>query len=278
MHRTNLFILHILCLLIILPLKSQDAFPVSNNKNSLNYEFLKPDIDFGSQVGGTFFSGTHHFNLQFSLNSRLSLVGGVPIVNFNFTEDIGNNNTTGTEVGNPYVGFKIQRPGQSFYTEFGTRIPLLDSEEFSFLHSFGTITEITDRVEAFLPDVLPIHLMFGNTFKNRQNGGFIGFRSGGAVWINIGDNDGDGVDAILNNNIRVGLDNRQVRVSIIYNSSWLITQDADFSDLYYNSLGVQADLKFNAISPYVNFRKPLNENFEGFTDYILTFGVRVYTP
>ncbi|MEL6823366.1 MAG: hypothetical protein AAFP70_16530 [Calditrichota bacterium] len=261
-------------------ISAQDTYPINSNKTSLNYEFLKPDINLGDEIGSTFLSGTHHFNIQLNLNSRLSLVGGIPIVNFNLTEDLGNENfnITGTEIGNPYIGFKFQRPGQSFFTEFGTRIPLVDSEDFSFAYSFGTLAEITERVEAFLPDILPIHLMFGNTFKNRQNGSFIGFRSGGAVWLNIGDGNGDGVEAILKNNIRAGLDNRQVRVSIIYHSSWLITEDDDFSDLFYNSLGFQTDLKFNTISPYVNFRKPLNENFENFTDFILTFGVRLHMP
>ncbi|MGH1366855.1 MAG: hypothetical protein ACRBF0_25070 [Calditrichia bacterium] len=273
----SIILITLICL-IFQPIFAQSSFSTNNDKGFFSYEFIRPSIDFGGDDGASLFTGAHHFGLHVKMNPRLMFVAELPVANLGLPEEGFRVAETGTKIGNPYVGVQFGNPNRRVFVEFGTRIPVFDREDFSLIHSIAAFADYIDRLEGFAPKVLPFQFFINNRFINRKNGAFFNFRSGGSlIFLVSRENSSFTEDASFHfiNGFQAGIDNRQLRFGIIYNSRWLITEDGDFSDLYFHTVGAKVDVKLNYFEPYLSFRKPLNESYSEIASYILTFGIQI---
>jgi len=266
---------------------AQSLFQAENSRGALNYEFLRPSVDFNDfldndnsalEIKNGLFSTAHFLNVHVRINRSTMFVGELPIGHVKLSVDGSDEDFSETKVGNPYVGLQFGGFRQPTFVEFGARIPVIDEVELG--HVIGLFSDIIDRFEAFSPNTFPLKLTINSRLKNRQNGGFFHIRSGAAALIDIsGDGEqtvGDGAQLHLINGVTVGIENKQLEVGISYNSRWFVTQDEnDPTDQFYHLIGAQLQLNHPTFSPFLGIRKPLNEDYSNFVNTVFSIGFRL---
>ncbi|MGH1366857.1 MAG: hypothetical protein ACRBF0_25080 [Calditrichia bacterium] len=266
---------------------AQSLFHADNRRAALNYEFLRPAIDFNtfldlndsaSEINSGLFSTAHFVNVHLRINRTTMFVGELPIGHAKFSAEGSNEDFSETKVGNPYVGLQLGGIRQPTLVEFGARIPIIDEVEVG--HAIGLFSDIIDRFEAFAPNAFPLRVMINTRLKNRRNGGFLHIGSGATAFIDLAGEDeqsvGEGTQFHLINGVTAGIENKRTKVGISYNSRWFITQDKnDPSNQFFHLVGAQLQLNYPTISPFIGIRKPLNEDYSDFVNTIFSLGFRL---
>ena len=264
-----------LCTVCSIPLSSQ---PTHNQEstNSFSLEIQKPffkNSEFYSYWG--FFLSSR---IALSQDNRLYLTAEIPLAvekshsqtweteYFSFT--LGKDMTE-TYIGNPYIGLYKKLANPNFSTVVGLRVPILTefkgegvSPDMAFFSSF-------DRVEAFVPDVLPIYGSLTYTSPSPSNYS-VSIKGGSITWMDIGDSMQDEFEVFLTYSVRVDFLTDKFFLGGIFAGRVLITEpDLSFSDRSVHTFGLNAGLNLNRMRPSVYIRFPLEDDQKDLIDLVV---------
>jgi hypothetical protein len=136
-------------------------------RSSISIEAFKPvvqitnsyEADFSSISGAIFLNGKYAIGKNFVLVADISIAHGE-------LEGEQHKHSSQTIMGNPYIGAEYYLPETPLFFELGMRIPLVSED--NVVASVGGLLSDFDRVEAFLPKVIPVYaaMNFRKTFNS----------------------------------------------------------------------------------------------------------------
>jgi hypothetical protein len=231
-----------------------------------------PDDNTESSAWATFLS------LRAPLSKNVNFVGELPIAHSSFEfRFLGSRiSESETAVGNPYLGLEIKGEDSPIFAEVGLRVPIAPEDNVG---TFGGLISDMDRVEAFMPKMLPVTVML-NLRQKTWGGVVFRLRGGPSLLINTGADQGgfDDTETFLGYSAQVGYESEPVSVIGGFTGrATLSEEDADYGERSVHQLGFAASFGLDNVRPGVHLRLPLDEDAKGLVDFVLGFhlGVRL---
>jgi hypothetical protein len=232
---------------------------------SVSLEFLRPNLDGDADLAAL--SAVWTLSGRTRVNDVWSFVGAVPYSHF----DIENAQAS-TSIGNIYVGAEAHHPDADIFAEIGLRLPTAQEDEAGALAA-GQLTDLVDRMEAFVSDAVPVTLAFN--YRRQDEAGFISrVRAGMSLWAPVGDRDDE--EAFLVYGGQVGYSPASVRVLAGVTGRWILTEDTDgIAEATFHQLGVTGGPSFGRFHPALHLRMPLDEDLLDVVDFVWGLSVTV---
>jgi hypothetical protein len=258
--------------LLPISLPAQSLWLDRRHDKAIGMEVLRPN--FTNDDDGV--SGLALFlSLRAPLSNQLRFVGELPFVNSNFESssfffESGSQST----IGNPYLGLEIGRQNSPVFGEFGVRLPLASEDNFGAA-LVGVITDF-DRLEAFLPNTLPITGMLNYHYK-LASGFTVRLRGGPSLLIYTGADNG-GSDLFMGYSAQTGYESERVSIlGGLTGRANLTEGGADFGERSVHQLGFNASVGFGNVRPGLHFRLPLDDDLKESMDFVfgLNLGIQL---
>lgn len=256
-------------------LPAQSIWLDRQHDKTIAVEVLIPNF---SEENTTTSAWATFLSLRAPLSKNLNLVGELPIAHnsFEFRFFGSRISESETAIGNPYLGLEIKGQDAPIFAEVGLRLPLAPEENVGVL---GGLYSDVDRLEAFMPKMLPITAMLN--FRQKTWGGmFLRLRGGASLLINTGaeENDFDDTETFIGYSAQLGYESEPVSVIGGFTGRANLTQeDANYGERSVHQLGFAASFGLGNVRPGVHLRLPLDEDLKDTVDFVLGFhlGVRL---
>jgi len=236
------------------------------HNKTISYEFLKPD--FKNLEGTTFLTSAMFLSGRFATSNAVTMVAEIPFVNYGRDSETGESFSE-SAFGNPYLGLEFHTYKSRFFGEIGFRLPVVLQDDNQTALIFGTYTDFVDRVEAFIPEIVPFNVLINYNsiselnFGLRIRGGFIG-------WIPSGARDES--EWFLVYGIQGGYQTEQVNILLGINGRiWLSSDNLEFSETTSNQFVVTTDVSLGQFQPGLILKIPLDDKLHDIVK--LVFGV-----
>lgn len=159
--------------------------------------------------------------------------------------------------GNPYLGLDVGSAWAGVQGEFGLRFPLTsDSSDIAFL---GMLTDYVERMEAFVPDLLPVYA--GINYRYRSGNGLgLRLRLTPVFWFWTGDESGDDTEVFALYSAQVWYEDAKVGVGGGFSGRYLVTEEGDLDERTVHQFGFFANYRFGNVLPGFQARFPLDND------------------
>lgn len=255
---------------------AQSIFLEPNNMGSIHLEALRPG-----------FGGVNLSNLSFALflsgrvqvGETLQIRGDFPYMTYKVEPtDYYWGQSSGSEgknaIGNPYVGLDVGSPDRGTQGEFGIRLPVV--QDTSGAEREGAATDPVERMEAFLPDILPVFL--GVNYRHRSSNGFaMRFRFVPVFWFYVGNSSSD-TDLFLLYSAQAWYETEKVGVGGGFSGRAIATGDEDgFGERSIHQFGFFANYAFGSFLPGFQIRIPLDQDLKDnmVPAYSISLGIKL---
>ncbi|HKQ18393.1 MAG TPA: hypothetical protein VJW75_01475, partial [Candidatus Eisenbacteria bacterium] len=133
------------------PAAAQSPWMARDGNQTLMLEFLGPSIE---DIDQELFSGAFFLGGRGAVGSRIFVVGELPFVRHESTDEFFSSEISSSTIGNPYVGLEMNLASGPAFIELGVRPPLAADDEFPAVTT-GIVADVT-QWEAFFPEVFSI--------------------------------------------------------------------------------------------------------------------------
>jgi hypothetical protein len=197
--------------------------------------------------------------------ARSSLILEVPVL-MNSVE--GGLAEDGTEIGNPYIGFRAGVGGGQ--VELGLRPPFVGNDVPQVTVFTAVLTDYY-RFEAFAPEVWTAR---GAVSMDRVQPGGLRYRIGLAPHVMI-PKEGD-VEVFLNYEAGGGFEMPTFGVLVVFHGRWLATEEGgDFGERSAHEIVLSGTYKGTRIRPTAFVRMPLDDDIKDALKMVLGVGISV---
>ncbi len=241
---------------------AQSVLLEPNNDAAIHLEALRPsvrDTDFSNTTFAFYLSG------RVQVGGNLFLRAEVPFMNYkekpggyyNPYGDYYRHYSEGSQFGNLYLGLDVGNAHNGFQGEFGVRMPVVT--ERSDAAGAGAATDYIERIEAFLPDLVPIYA--GVNYRLKTDNGFgMRLRMVPVFWLWVGDRSSRDSDLYALYSAQVWYEDKKVGVGGGITGRIIGTGDADgFDDRSLHQFGFFANYTFGSVMPGFQIRFPLDD-------------------
>ncbi len=261
---------------------AQSVLLEPNNDAAIHLEALRPsarDTDFSNTTFAFYLSG------RVGLGDNLFLRAEVPFMNYKeepatyynpYGDYYYSSSKEGSQFGNPYLGLDVGNAHNGFQGEFGVRIPVVSNN--SAVVRAGAATDYIERIEAFLPDLMPIYA--GVNYRLKTDNGFgLRLRMVPVFWLWVGDRSNRDPDLYAMYSAQAWYEDKKVGVGGGITGRIIGTGDADgFDDRSLHQFGFFANYTFGSVMPGFQIRFPLDDNVRAAginPTYSISFGVKL---
>lgn len=262
-----------LCFVAALPLAlappisaaAQSIWLEPHDDRALQLEILKPELDGGDL---TFASSVFFVSLRLSAGDVTTLVAELPIA---YAEEEGFGESDAT-VGSPYLGAEFELSESQAFVELGVRLPLTKA---GLAATVGAFSDIVDRFEAFLDDIVSIHA--GLNFRQAYDSG-LSVRLRGAPALLVPTEGGDAELFVLYSaQAWYTVDKTSLGGGV---SGRILTteSDVDLGERTLHQLALAASVELGRYRPGVQLRLPLDEDLRGFVDLVVGLSLAFRLP
>ena len=257
------FIFVFLFIVLSMEVNGQYLWLDRSNNNSIAYEFLKPSFKNAEDM--TFFTSAMFLSGRFVTSDKITIIGEIPFAIYGQDREQGEN-ISENAFGNPYVGIEVKGENSPVFGEFGIRLPFAPSEDNQSAVMVGAFTEFVERLEAFIPEILPVNA-FVNYYSVNKSALAIRLRGGFSGWFATGDRDEN--EWFLMYGVQGGYQTEQVNVMAgLSGRWWLSLEDADFAEKTFHQLILEADFGLGSVRPGVLIKVPLDDDLKEFVDLV----------
>lgn len=236
------------------------------HNKTIAYEFLKPD--FKNLEGTTFLTSAMFLSGRFATSNAVIIVAEIPFVNYGRDSETGESYNE-SAFGNPYLGLEFHSAKSRIFGEVGFRLPVVLQDDNRTALIVGTYTDFVDRVEAFIPEIVPFNVLINYNSISELNFG-LRVRGGFTGWIPSGGRDGS--EWFLIYGIQGGYQTEQVNILFgISGRIWVSSSDTELSESISNQFVVTTDVSFGQFQPGIILKIPLDDNLKDIVK--LVFGV-----
>lgn len=255
---------------------AQSIFLEPNNMGSVHLEALRPGFE---RVDLSNFSFALFLSGRIQAGENLQIRGDIPYVtytieSYNYYWGGYSGSQGENAIGNPYLGVDIGSPRRGFQGEFGIRVPVVDTA--SEATEVGMLADPVERMEAFIPETLPIFL--GVNYRHRSDNGFaMRMRLAPVVWFFVGSGSGDPEIFVLYS-AQAWYEVQKVGVGGGFSGRVITTGDDDgFGERSLHQFGFFANYAFESFLPGFQVRFPLDKDLRDFMvpSYCISVGVQL---
>lgn len=256
-----------LCLIVASPLAF--ALPVSaaaqsiwlepHDDAAIQLEILKPDAE---RFDLTFASSAFFLSLRLTAGPVQTIVVEVPVA-YAEEETFGESDAT---LGNPYIGAEFKLSDSESFAELGVRFPLTDH---GLAAEVGAVSDLVDRLEAFLDDVVSIHA----GFNHRQAYSGLSVRIRGAPVLDIPTEEGN-PDLFLLYSAQVWYTLDTINLGGGVGGRIVVTErDVNFGERTVHQLALAGSVQLGRFRPGVQLRLPLDDDLRTLVDQVVSFSL-----
>jgi hypothetical protein len=249
-------------------LPAQSIWLDRSHDQSLGFEILIPNFktDDDEAVSGL----AMFLSLRTPLSERIRLTSELPFVHGKIESNsfFFRINESQSTFGNPYLGLEIGQKDSPVFGELGVRVPLASEDNFGA--TLVGFTADVDRLEAFLPNTLPIMGML-NYHRKEKSGFSLRLRGGPSLLVYTkADAGDDGSDLFIGYSAQAGYESERVSVlGGVTGRANMTEENADFGERSLHQLGFNASVGLGNVRPGIHFRLPLDEDLKDFLDFVL---------
>ncbi len=236
--------------------RAQSVLLEPNNAAAIHLEFLRPNahnVDISNTSFAFFLSG------RVQLGGDLFLRAELPFVNYKeeSSPDYWRTPENDSQFGNPYLGMDVGSPNNGFQGEFGVRMPVVSN--FTEATAAGAATDYIERIEAFLPDLLPIYM--GVNYRLKTDNGFgMRLRMVPVFWLWVGDRSSSDSSLYALYSAQAWYEDKKVGVGGGITGRIVATGDADgFDQRSLHQFAFFANYTFGSVMPGFQIRFPLDD-------------------
>lgn len=255
--------------------RAQSTLLEPNNGAAIHLEILRPNahnVDISNTSFAFFLSG------RVQVGGDLFLRAELPFVNYKeeSSSDFWRSPENDSQFGNPYLGLDVGNPDNGFQGEFGVRVPVVSN--FTETTAAGSAADYIERIEAFLPDLVPIYM--GVNYRLKTDNGFgMRLRMVPVFWLWVGDRSNADSDLYAMYSGHAWYENEKVGVGGGISGRIIATGDTDgFDDRSLHQFGFFANYTFGSIMPGFQIRFPLDDGIRRMgvnPTYSISFGVKL---
>jgi len=257
------FIFVFLFIILSMEVKGQYLWLDRGNNNSIAYEFIKPSFENAEDL--TFFTSAMFLSGRFVTSDKFAVVGEIPFAIYGLDREQGED-VSENAFGNPYIGIELRDENSPVFGEFGIRLPFAPSEDNQSAVMVGAFTEFVERMEAFVPEILPVNA-FINYHSVNKSSLAVRLRAGFSGWFATGDRDEN--EWFLLYGVQGGYQTDQVNLMAgLSGRWWLSLEDADFSEKTFHQLVLEADFGLGSVRPGVLIKIPLDDDLKDFVELV----------
>jgi hypothetical protein len=260
--------------LLPIALPAQSIWLDRRHSKIIALEIIKPNLSEGFFSNTTFPTSVMYLSVRWPINEKLNVVGELPFAHggIEFNSDFFDFNESESTIGNPYLGLEIRGQGSEFFTEIGARAPL--ASESNLGTTIGFLSDFVDHGEAFFPDVVSIVAV--ENYQHRAASGLTArLRGGPSFWIYTGSGDlDDDVELFLLYSAQAGYESDIFSLIGGVSGRLLATESGlDIGERTAHQLGASASVDLGRVRPGVQFRLPLDNDFQELLDF--AFGLNL---
>jgi len=261
LNKSSIFLKSAICVFIILfsylEVIAQPLWLDRRHNKTIAYEFLKPD--FKNLEGTTFLTSAMFLSGRFATSNAVTMVAEIPFVNYGRDSETGESYNE-SAFGNPYLGIEFHSYKSRIFGEVGFRLPVVLQDDNRTALIVGTYTDFVDRVEAFIPEIVPFNVLINYNSIRELNFG-LRVRGGFTGWIPSGARDES--EWFLVYGIQGGYQTEQVNILFgISGRIWLSSEDPDFTETTSNQFVVTTDVSFGQFQPGLILKIPLDDKLQ----------------
>jgi len=258
--------------------QAQSIFLEPNNIPAVHLEALRPGFrgkDLSNITFAFFLSG------RFSLGEELQVRAEIPYMTYKEDDSWSywGYQTRSSErenaFGNPYLGLEFGRLENGFHGEAGIRLPVV--KDTSGAETEGMLTDPVERMEAFVPEVIPVYL--GVNYRYRSDNGFgMRLRMVPVIWFRMGSSSSDDTEIFALYSAQAWYESEKVGVGGGFSGRFLTTGDEDgFGERTLHQFGFFANYTFGSVMPGFQVRFPLDQDLKDVLvpAYSLSIGVKL---
>ena len=130
---------------------AQSPWMARDGDRTLMLEFLRPNLE---GTNSEVFSGVFALSGRSAVSSRVYVVGELPFVRHESTDDFSSTEISSSTIGNPYAGLEMKLASGPAFLELGVRPPLAADDEPTATLT-GVLSDVT-RWEAFFADAFSV--------------------------------------------------------------------------------------------------------------------------
>jgi hypothetical protein len=251
---------------------AQSVLLEPNSGAAIHLEALRPsssDVDISSTSFTFYLSGRFRVGRETFLRAELPFVN-YQVENYNW---YWNSSDSGSAVGNPYLGVDLGNPDKGLQWELGMRLPIVT--ELSEAAAAGSMSDYTERLEAFLPDLMPFQV--GANYRLKTDGGFgMRLRLAPVFWLWVGDNSSTDPEIYALYSAQAWFEARNVGIGGGLTGRYRATGDGQgFDERSFHQLVFFTNFNFESFAPGFQVRYPLDDDFRSMgleTTYSLSLG------
>jgi hypothetical protein len=258
--------------------RAQSIFLEPNSGPGIHLEALRPNI---SGINFTNLSYSYYLSGRFRAGETLRIRVEVPYVfykaEYGFYDEYGyyveGTSDGRSSLGNPYLGVEVGSELEGFRGEFGFRLPVVEREDEAW--DMGMAADIVERLEAHLPDYLPVYA--GGNYKYRSGNGLgLLIRLVPVLLFYNGEGSGDTEVQIIHS-AQVWYEDEKVGVGAGFSGRYDGSGEADdFGERTLYQFGFFGNYRFGNFMPGFQVRFPLDSDLkDGWinTSYSFSLGV-----
>lgn len=181
---------------------------------------------------------------------------------------------TESAFGNPYLGWRVRAPGETYGFEVGLRVPLSENEDFApFL--IGTLSDL-DRHPSFTRNLWVASLLF-DFYSSTSEG--VGLRSFGGPIAWIDTEEGRDDHLVLQYGFQLWYGNDDARLLVGLHGLWVATGEGEGigEDSLHHAV-LRAEVTVATIRPAVSLRLPVDNDWRNVMDATLGIELAVAFP
>lgn len=244
--------------------RAQSIFLEPNSQGSIHLEALRPGVPIINLSTLTF---AYFLSGQIRAGEGLQIRAEVPFMYYKLDEQqyYGESSTEAQSgFGNLYLGLDVGSPNNGFQGEFGLRLPTMDND--SEVVEFGILTDPVERIEAFVPDLVPIYAGANYRFKS-DNGFGMRLRMVPVFWMWINEQSQADPEVFVQYSAQAWYEDKKVGVGGGFSGRILITDGGGtgIGERTINQFGFFANYTFGSVMPGFQVRFPLDADLKDAT-------------
>jgi hypothetical protein len=240
--------------------QAQSIFLEPNGQGSIHLEALRPGIPLINLSNTSF---AYFLSGQIQMGEGLQIRAEVPFMYYKLDDKqqyYEPQTEAQTDFGNPYLGLNVGNPDNGLQGEFGIRVPVIDNN--SEVTEIGILTDPVERMEAFVPDLLPIYL--GGNYRYRSSNGFgMRLRMVPVFWLWVNDRSDADPEVFVQYSAQAWYEDKKVGVGGGFSGRVILTEDElDIGERTFHQFGFFANYTFGSVMPGFQVRFPLDGNLK----------------
>ena len=237
--------------------QAQSILLEPNNVTAIQLEMLRPNAHYTDISNSSF---TFFLSGRVRVGRDHLLRAEVPFVNYKEEGGVEYWRTPedDSQFGNPYLGLDVGSPESGFQGEFGVRAPVVS--ELTETAAAGSGSDYIERIEAFLPDLVPIYMGLNYRVKT-ENGFGMRFRMVPVFWIWVGERSEVDNDIYVLYSGQAWYQDKKVGVGGGITGRIITTGDASgFDERSFHQFDFFANYTFGTWMPGFQIRFPLDDS------------------